>query len=133
QKPGLSISAALTDSFVGTRLPFDIPFYLTVTTTATAVVRISLNLYEVARRTSASALVSELQDSRNCQSGNRQSRPVSTARRSATNTFSLLIDDLEPQRYYVLCFVSRGPVDPKTIDTDVRKIIRDTAGALVVS
>jgi len=130
-RPGTPIAVTLGDSFFRTRLPFDIPFDLTVTTGDQAVTRMSVNVYELGRQASASSLAGELENSRNCVSSTARSIFSTTARRSTANTFILHFDELEPQRYYVLCFVSRGPVDPKAIEVDVRRILRETVATLV--
>lgn len=130
-RPGTPIAVTLGDSFFRTRLPFDIPFDLTVTTSDQAVTRMSVNVYELGRKASASALSGELERSRNCVTTTAQSMFSTTARRSNTNTFVLHFDELEPQRYYVLCFVSRGPVPPNAIEADARRILRETAAILI--
>jgi hypothetical protein len=132
QRPGTPIAVTLGDSFFRTRLPFDIPFDLTVTTSDQDVTRMSVNLYEIGRQASAAALANELERSRNCLSSTAQSIFSTTARRSTANTFILHFDDLEPQRYYVLCFVSRGPVPAKAIEDDARRILRETATTLIL-
>jgi hypothetical protein len=126
QAPGTtSIPVTLTNGFITQRLPFDVPFY--VTGAAPSASRVDMYVYRIAGRTVVSQLQADLQETLTCVLPNGPT-PVSRsfARPGAGGSFTLLVDALDPNRYYIFCFLSQGPVPTSEIEPAIRQTLAET-------
>jgi len=124
--PGASITVSLGDAFIQGRLPFDVPFVFTGTT-ETGFTALTLTTYEVRSKASVSGVVLAFKKLDRCDKS-----PADAARFVGTSgwqgngtTFKILVDALEPQRYYVFCFDMRGAVPAEEFATEARKVVSD--------
>jgi hypothetical protein len=132
QAPGsTSIPVTLTNDFISQRLPFDIPFYVSGTV-PTSVNSVSLRVYRVETSDVATELIAALNNF-TCTPVERTDKPVSSAaaRPGAAGAFNILVSPLDPDYYYVFCFISVAPVPLTEIETPVRGVFADAIFALV--
>jgi hypothetical protein len=124
--PGVQIPVSLANGVFQRRLPFDVPFYVTGTPTGFAN-EMSLSVYRISSRAVLTDVVSALRSTVDCGAPDTATvRGVSrsTWRQSGTSQqFLLLVDALEPQRYYAFCFLSSGPVPFAEIEPAVRGML----------
>ena len=128
--PGTKVGVSLDEKFFERRLPFDVPFYLSGLPPAYAT-DILLTTFRTSSKDSLSLIATELEATKNCQPG--PTLKIAAVSRSTwkgaagSKSFALLVDALDPQRYYVFCFLSSGPVPAAEIDKPSRTILRDVA------
>jgi hypothetical protein len=84
-------------------------------------------------RTALSQTAATLQDTFTCTLPNGPTLVSrAAARPGAAGAFTLLVDALDPNRYYIFCFLSRGPVPASEIEGAIRQI-RSASGAQSLS
>ena len=128
---GSATQVTVGNGFLTQRLPFDIPFYITGAVSNPVATRVDLLVYRLRRSAGTSQFVAALQKTYTCETdaGPVFARSLSSV--SASRTFTLLVDPLEPQRYYVFCFIAAGPVPLAEIETPIRAIFADVVAGLV--
>jgi hypothetical protein len=143
-RPGASVSISLDDAFIATRLPFDVPFFLTGTA-ETGTSEIVLTTYEVRTKGAMSPVVEAFRKAGSCaartappearevgsSSWQSAAQVVPPAPSAPQTMFKILVDALEPQRYYVFCFDLRGPVPSSEIAPEARRVVAEVVTALL--
>lgn len=121
--PGTSVTVNLSDPFIQSRLPFDVPFVFTGTV-ETDFTSLELHTYEVRSKDSVSAVTTAFRAAGRCDTPAEGGQPVGITRWEGTGTtFKVLVDALEPQRYYVFCFDLRGAVPAAAFAAEARTVV----------
>jgi hypothetical protein len=132
--PGVQIPVSLANGVFQRRLPFDVPFYVRGTP-PTFANQMTLSVYRIGSRAVLSDVVTALRATQDCNPAESTDvRRVSrTTWRRVENAqqFLLLVDALEPQRYYAFCFLSAGPVPFDDIQPAVRAMLVEAILAIL--
>ncbi len=122
--PGVSVTVSLDDAIIQSRLPFDVPFFFTGTIEPNFTA-IALSTYEVRAKGAVTAIVTAFKVANTCESSpNAGARLVGTSSWEGTGTtFKLLVDGLEPQRYFIFCFDLRGSVPQAEFAAEARRVV----------
>ena len=120
--PGTKVGVSLEDMTFVRRLPFDVPFYITGTAVNNAT-GIELIVYQVGSKAVLTSTVRHLNATSDCVAA--ESQPLRSVAQSswsgtAGGAFTMLVDAIEPQRYYAFCFALTGPVPETEINKPVR-------------
>ncbi|MGB2717767.1 MAG: hypothetical protein WBC51_26520 [Vicinamibacterales bacterium] len=125
-RPGTKVAVSLDDGIFQRRLPFDVPFYLTGKPPDFAT-DMAMTAFRTPSKAVLTEIASQLRDTTNCvpdtKFGVRTVSRSSWKGKAGASEFVLLVDALDPQRYYVFCFLSRGLVAPSEIEASAREIL----------